>query len=77
MSLKWTVIISVAWCVFVMAASLAGLWYLWEYRIWPRARFEERAGQVGSSVGILTAISLAPLWLYWAVQHRKRHAQRP
>jgi sterol desaturase/sphingolipid hydroxylase (fatty acid hydroxylase superfamily) len=75
MSLKWTIIVSVLWVILMMAISLGMLWYLWENRVIPRSQFEARASQLGRGVGIFTAISLAPLWLYWAVKHRKAHAK--
>jgi hypothetical protein len=72
MSLKWTIILSVVWVLIVMIGCLAVLWYIWENRVWPRYGSEERIAAFGRGAGLFTAISLVPLWIYWAVQHRKR-----
>ena len=70
MSLKWTIIFSIIWVILVMTVCLGLLLYNAGHL--PQRQLDARAAAAGRGAGIFAAITLAPLWLYFAVQYRKR-----
>ncbi|CAA9400787.1 MAG: hypothetical protein AVDCRST_MAG64-1778 [uncultured Phycisphaerae bacterium] len=75
MSTKWTVIFSVLWVLVVMVGCISFILYQVETRAWPRYQADERAAAMGGPAGVITAVTLAPLWIYWAVKRRDARAR--
>ena len=72
MSLKWAIIISIMWIMLVMAVCLGLL--LYNAGNLPQRQLNARAATAGRGAGTFVAVTLAPLWLYFAVQYRKRRS---
>ena len=55
-----------------MAGCIAFIIYQVDTRAWPRYQADERAAAMGMPAAIFACVTLAPLWIYWAVKRRQR-----
>jgi len=75
-TLKRVVIGSVIWFVAMMIVSAGLFWWMWNDAKANRER-KERAGKLGSGMGVITAVGWGALWLPWAAKvGKKRRAER-
>jgi hypothetical protein len=72
------VLFSVLWTVFMAGMGVLGAYYIVRHPI-PGASLEERSGQIGTGVGILTGVGYGFIWIPWAYrvgQERRAEQKR-
>ncbi len=71
MTTKYALLGSVVWLLLVFGVMLGILYYQWEYRVVPRARFEVHAQGWGRLAGLLATVGCLAIWIPWAVRKRR------